>query len=87
MLVVVLYGVILLLSHHQSMWIIPGSSKKNSHPVKLIAKKLARPLSPNSMLLHRFAWKGFQKRNRHFGSDAGMHWATTLIKGAWGDQV
>ena len=29
--------------------------QKNSHPVKLIAKKLACPLSPNSMLLHRFA--------------------------------
>ena len=39
-----------------------GFFKKNSHPVKLIAKKLARPLSPNSMLLHRFAWKGFQKK-------------------------
>ena len=27
------------------------------------------------------------KKNSHFGSDAGMHWATTLIKGARGDQV
>jgi hypothetical protein len=58
-----------------------GFFKKNSHPIKLIAKKLACPLSPNSMLLHRFASKGLQK-NSHFGSDAGMHWATTLIKGA-----
>ena len=39
-----------------------GFFKKNSHPVKLIAKKLACPLSPNSMLLHRFAWKGLQKK-------------------------
>ena len=35
------------------------------------------------MLLHRFAWKGLQK-NSHVGLDAGMHWATTLIKGARG---
>ena len=35
---------------------IPGSSKKQP-----IAKKLACPLPPNSMLLHRFAWKGLQK--------------------------
>ena len=41
---------------------LPGSSKKNSHPVKLIAKKLACPLSPNSMLLPRFAWKSIQKK-------------------------
>ena len=27
------------------------------------------------------------KKNSHFGSDAGMHWATTLIKGARGDQM
>jgi hypothetical protein len=60
--------------------------QKNSHPVTLIAKKLACPLSPNLMLLRRFAWKGLQK-NSHFASDAGMHWATTLIKGARGDQV
>ena len=66
---------------------VPGSSKKNSHPVKLIAKKLACPLSPNSMLLPRFAWKSIQKKNSHVGSDAGMHWATTLTKGARGDQV
>ena len=39
-----------------------GFFKKNSHPVKLIAKKLACPLSPNSMLLHRFASKGLQKK-------------------------
>ena len=58
-------------------------SQNNSHPVTLIAKKLACPLPPNSMLLHRFAWKNLQK-NSHFGSDAGMHWATTLIKGARG---
>jgi hypothetical protein len=38
------------------------------------------------MLLPRFAWKGLQKNN-HFGSDAGMPCATTLIKGALGDQV
>jgi len=38
------------------------------------------------MLLHRFAWKGIQK-NSYFGADAGMHWATTLITGARGDQV
>ena len=36
--------------------------QKNSHPVKLIAKKLACPLSPNSMLLLHFAWKGLQKK-------------------------
>ena len=64
---------------------IPGSLK-NSHPVTLIAKKLACPLSPNSMLLRRFAWKGLQN-NSHFGSDAGMHWAATLIKGVRRDQV
>jgi hypothetical protein len=58
--------------------------KKNSHPVTVIAKKLACPISPNSMLLHRFAWIG---KYSHFRSDAGMHWATTLIKGARGDQV
>ena len=39
-----------------------GFFKKNSHPVKPIAKKLACPLSPNSMLLHRFAWKGLLKK-------------------------
>ena len=39
-----------------------GFFKKNSHPVKLIAKKLACPLSPNSMLLHPFASKGLQKK-------------------------
>ena len=39
-------------------WVLP---KKNCHPVKPIAKKLARPPSPNSMLLHRFAWKSLQK--------------------------
>ena len=55
--------------------------KKNSHPVTVIAKKLACPLSPNSMLLHRFAWIG---KYSHFRSDAGMHWATTLIKGCGG---
>jgi len=38
------------------------------------------------MLLRRFAWKGLQNKS-HFGSDAGMHWAATLIKGARGDQV
>jgi hypothetical protein len=27
------------------------------------------------------------KKHSHFGSDAGMHWSTTLIKGARGDQV
>jgi len=27
------------------------------------------------------------KKNSHVGSDAGMHWATTLTKGARGDQV
>jgi len=64
---------------------ISGFFKKTNHPVTLIAKKLACPLSPNSMLLHRFAWKGLQKNN-HFGSDAGMHWATALIKGARRDQ-
>ena len=36
--------------------------KKNSHPVKLIAKKLPCPLSPNSMLLPRFAWKDLPKK-------------------------
>ena len=39
-----------------------GFFKKNNHPVKLIAKKLACPLSPNSMLLLRFAWKRLQKK-------------------------
>jgi hypothetical protein len=39
------------------------------------------------MLLHGFAWKGFKNRHNHFGSDAGMQCATTLIKGARGDQV
>ena len=41
---------------------ISGFFKKTNHPVTLIAKKLACPLSPNSMLLHRFAWKGLQKK-------------------------
>ena len=50
-----------------------GFFTTNSHPIKLIAKKLACPFSPNSMLLRRFAWKGRQKKNSHFGSDAGMH--------------
>jgi hypothetical protein len=27
------------------------------------------------------------KKNSHFGLDAGMLWAATLIKGARGDQV
>jgi hypothetical protein len=62
MLVVVLYGVILLLSHHQSMWIIPGSSKKNSHPVKLIAKKLARPLPPIQCCYIALLGKAFKKK-------------------------
>jgi hypothetical protein len=55
--------------------------KNNSHPVTLIAKKFACPLSPNSMLGKAF------KKNSHFGLDAGMLWAATLIKGARGDQV
>jgi hypothetical protein len=37
------------------------------------------------MLLHRFAFH--LQKNSHFGSDAGMHWAATLIKGTLGDQV
>ena len=47
--------------YRESIW-DTGFLKKNSHPVKLIAKKLACPLSPNSMLLHRFAWKGLKKK-------------------------
>ena len=51
-----------------------------------LRRNLRAPFSPNSMLLRRFAWKGLQN-NSHFGSDAGMHWAATLIKGARGEQV
>ena len=36
-------------------------SSNNSHPVTLTAKKLAFLLSPHSMSLHCFAWKGLQK--------------------------
>jgi hypothetical protein len=39
-----------------------GFFRKNGHPVTLIAKKLVCPLSPKSMLLHRFAWKGLPKQ-------------------------
>ena len=63
-----------------------GFFKKNSHPVKLIAKKLACPLPPIQCCYIALLRKAF-KKNSHFGSDAGMHWATTLIKGARGDQV
>ena len=41
-----------------------GFLKKNSHPVNLMAKKLAGPLSPKSMLLHCFAWKGVRKKQQ-----------------------
>ena len=41
---------------------VSGFFTTNSHPIKLIAKKLARPFPPNSMLLRRFAWKGRQKK-------------------------
>ena len=61
---------------------LTGSSK-NSHPVKLIAKKLACPLSPNSMLLHRFAWKDLQKTAisvRMAACIGQQHWS----KGRWG---
>ena len=55
--------------------------KNNSHPVTLIAKKFACPLPPIQ------CWERLSKKNSHFGLDAGMHWAATLIKGARGDQV
>jgi hypothetical protein len=50
---------------HRTKGDIPGS-KKNNPPVTLIAKELACPLSPNSMLLHRFAWKGLRKQPFRF---------------------
>ena len=37
--------------------------KKKRHPATLTAKKRCMP---NSMLLHRFAWKGQFKKNSHF---------------------
>ena len=57
----------------------PGSSKKNSHPVTLI--DLRAPFPPIQ------CWERLSKKNSHFGLDAGMHWAATLIKGARGGQV
>ena len=61
---------------------IPGSLKKQPS-CHTHCEETCVPPSPNSMLLRRFAWKGLQNKN-HFGSDAGMHWAATLIKGAQG---
>ena len=41
------------------------------------------PPFPQFNVVISLCLKGLQK-NSHFGSDAGMHWATTLIKGARG---
>jgi len=47
---------------------------------------LSHSLRPIQCCYSALLGKASQK-NSHFGSDAGMHWATALIKGAWGDQV
>ena len=49
-------------------------------------RNLHAPFPPSQCCYIALLGKAF-KKNSHCGSDAGMHWATTLIKGARGDQV
>jgi len=60
-----------------------GFFKKSSHPVT----ETCMPPFPQFNVVTSLCLERPLKKNSHFGSDAGMHWATTLIKGARGDQV
>ena len=66
--------------------VIPGSSKKlpscHTH-----CEETCMPPFPQLNVVTSLCLERLSKKNSHFGSDAGMHWATTLIKGARGDQV
>ena len=64
----------------------PGSSKKTAILSNSLRRNLHAPFPPIQCCYIALLRKAF-KKNSHFGSDAGMHWATTLIKGARGDQV
>ena len=65
---------------------VPGSSKKTAILSNSLRRNLHAPFPPIQCCYIALLGKVF-KKNSHFGSDAGMHWATTLIKGARGDQV
>ena len=65
---------------------IPGSSKKTAILSNSLRRNLHAPFPPIQCCYIALLRKAF-KKNSHFGSDAGMHWATTLIKEARGDQV
>ena len=64
----------------------PGSSKKTAILSNSLRRNLHAPFPPIQCCYIALLRKAF-KKNSHFGSDAGMHWATTLINGARGDQV
>ena len=51
-----------ILSTQGWSYINTGFFKKTSHAVTFFAKKLTSPYPPDSMLLHRFAWKGLQRK-------------------------
>ena len=63
----------------------PGSSKKPTILSHSLRRNLHAPFPPIQCCYIVLLGKAF-KKNNHFGSDAGMHWATTLIKGARRDQ-
>jgi hypothetical protein len=63
-----------------------GFFKKTAILSNSLRRNLHAPFPPIQCCYIALLRKAF-KKNSHFGSDAGMHWATTLIKGARGDQV
>ena len=64
----------------------PGSSKKTVILSNSLRRNLHAPFPPIQCCYIALLGKAFKKNSR-FGLDAGMHGATTLIKGARGDQV
>ena len=68
----------ILIWHNAAQYgIIPGSSKKTASQTH--CEETSMPPSPQFNVVTSLCLD--------FGSDAGMHGATTLIKGARGDQV
>ena len=64
----------------------PGSSKKQPS-CQTHCEETCMPPFPQFNVVTSLCFERPSNKNSHFGSDAGMHWATTLIKGARGDQV
>ena len=64
-----------------------GFFKKKQPSCQTHCEETCTPPFPQFNVVTSLCLERLSKKNRHFGSDAGMHWATTLIKGAWGDQV